>query len=94
MNGEQVKVPEPHYNQYGQMECHRCGCYSDIIYPVHLRNENGSWVSLFCDRCVRPIGSDCYVMNVGRPVKRAADWRSRCEGAADTHIPVGAGEGI
>lgn len=49
------KVPEPDYNQYGQIQCHRCGCYSDIIYPAHLRNENGFWVSLLCMECVNAM---------------------------------------
>jgi len=38
-------------NAYGQVQCDRCGCYSDLIYPVHLRNQNGSWVSMLCHRC-------------------------------------------
>lgn len=38
-------------NQYGQVQCHKCGCYSDLIYPVHLRSQNGSWVSMFCHHC-------------------------------------------
>lgn len=46
------EIPEPKYNRYGQMWCHCCGCYSDIIYPVHLRNQNGRWISLLCDECV------------------------------------------
>lgn len=38
-------------NIYGQIQCHKCGCYSDLIYPVHLRNANGSWISMLCHRC-------------------------------------------
>ncbi len=48
---ETIETPVVFCNQYGQVECHGCGAYSDIIYPVHLRNANGSWVSMCCRRC-------------------------------------------
>lgn len=54
-------------NQYGQIQCHKCGYYSDIIYPVHLRNVNESWVSMLCDRCrCGPPGS--RVVQIDDPI--------------------------
>ena len=54
-------------NKYGQIECHKCGYYSDIIYPVHLQNSNGSWVSMLCGRCQGgPPGS--RVVQVDDPI--------------------------
>lgn len=61
-------VPEPEYNCYGQMQCHRCGCYSDIIYPVHCRNENGRWISLLCTECVDAWPSR-NIDRVGEPLR-------------------------
>ncbi len=43
-------------NRCGQIECHGCGYYSDIIYPVHYSNGNGSWVSMVCCYCQRKGG--------------------------------------
>lgn len=56
-------------NDHGQIQCHRCGIYSDLIFPVHLRNQHGSWVSLLCHRCQDgPPGSQ--VVRIGDPVDK------------------------
>ncbi len=67
MAGE-MRIPKPEYNVYGQMWCHRCDCYSDIIYPVYLRNENGCWVSLLCQRCTEAWPRR-NVDRIGEPLK-------------------------
>lgn len=54
-------------NQYGQIQCHKCGFYSDIIYPVHLQNVNGLWVSMLCGLCQNgPPGS--RVVQIDDPI--------------------------
>lgn len=65
---DSVGVPEPEYNVYGQMQCHACGCYSDIICPVHLHNENGRWISLLCTLCEEAKPRRC-VDRIGEPLK-------------------------
>ena len=40
-------------NTYGQIECDRCGNYSDVIRPVHFGNQNGPWISWLCNDCIR-----------------------------------------
>lgn len=49
--GQTTETQTLYCNVYGQIECHGCGCYSDIIYPVHLQGTNSSWVSMLCSRC-------------------------------------------
>lgn len=54
-------------NIYGQIRCDGCGCYSDLIYPVHVHNRNGAWISMVCDHCKTwPPG--CYVDQIDDPI--------------------------
>lgn len=54
-------------NKDGQIRCHRCLGHSHVIYPVHLRNQNGSWVSMLCYGCRNgPPGS--RVIQVDDPI--------------------------
>ncbi len=58
-------------NQYGQIECHGCGSYSDIIYPVHQHNCNGAWVSMLCGHCRnKPRRPGCYIDQIDDPVDK------------------------
>lgn len=56
-------------NDYGQIWCCKCGCYSDIIYPVRLRNQYRSWTSNLCGHCTDgPPGS--HVVSIGKQIDR------------------------
>ncbi len=58
-----------YHNEFGQIKCHKCGYYSDIVYPVQLRNQNGSWTSHLCGRCTDgPPGS--HVVSIGKQIDR------------------------
>lgn len=72
------QVPEPEYNIYGQIQCHRCGCYGDLIYPVHQHNQNGRWCSLCCTGCVEvtKVTLGRYIDRIGESLR--PDRTSTC----------------
>lgn len=73
-------------NEYGQVQCHGCGIYSDLIYPVHLRNQHGSWVSLLCRRCQGgPPGSQ--VIRIGDPVDKNTYNKMKATAGAGSRSP-------
>ena len=63
---EIIKKRTLYRNKYGQIKCDACGIYGDIVCPVHLRNNNGSWISWLCRRCNGPPG--CHIDKVGDPI--------------------------